>query len=116
VLACQGEQVVVDRFEELVLVDVFLERDLELVGDREHQAARLDRGILDESGDEAFVEGRHELAAQERLAGSNLSRDADEALAVPGGNQQRVKGLLRLRRAKKKLVSGVMPNGALRRP
>src|SRR5207248_7148562 len=91
--ARQLEQTLHQLFFQAVRADQ-LARDAELGGEREHQPARLKAWIRNVGARPARTEGRQELAAKERLAGADLPRDLDEALAVRHRDEQRVEGLL----------------------
>src|SRR5688572_17791614 len=66
----------------------------ELVGKCEHHHARFYVRIRYVGTYPARSQGRQELAAKERLAGADLARDLDEALAVRNRDDERIERLL----------------------
>ena len=86
-----------DRLEQLVLIDVLVQRHFQFIGQRQHQRAWLQVGIGDIGGNETLAQGIDELAAQQRLASADLAGDLDEAFTIARRHQQRIEGLLRMR-------------------
>src|SRR5262249_26284404 len=70
------------------------EMDAELLRQGEIQRARFEARIRHVGGNPAAVEGREEFPAEQGLAGPDLARDLDEALAVRHRDQKGVQRLL----------------------